>query len=437
MQHAERVLYAHLTSVDSLDVLALEGFSNELSREVIPKETGRKIVAWALDYYFANGRKVAPSREAIVETWGDDMEAVEIEIDDDTETDSVEWAIEALRANYGRWRSEQLVKESAQAIAGADPTGIVEEVLGTAASFYLLAQSLISRKQESLAGPGLEESLRRHGEIAEAGQSIQGMTFGLPLLDEHLLGLHDGELGIMAAFSGVGKSWMTLKPMLAEWKRGRRCVLFTLENDLDMTFDRIACAGAKVNYERWQRGEAEEGEIERVTRLAAKLKESEHAPIVIMPQAGECDPVSLVRKARLLGADSMIVDQISHVEPVPGSRRTKRHEEVADIVSAFSREIKGSEALPCLLVSQIKREGHDRARKSGFYVMDDMAETSRIERDATLIMAIYQSEVMRAAHTAQLQELKFRRGKTKNWDMAFRLEVGDIRVLREAEVDDV
>lgn len=436
MNKQEEVFCGHLTSVDSLDVIAAEGFSNPISLAVLPTELVRDITLWCLEYYFKNGRKVAPSKEAIEGFWADEMEAVGVEILDDIETDSVEWAIEKLRAEYARWRAEELIKKISQEVAQARDADRVDAVMDSAHEFYLLGQALISRRQESLAGDGLLESIRRHNEIAENGDAVSGMTFGMPMLDDHMLGVHPGELCIVAAFSGVGKSWMTLKPLIAEWKRGRRCVLFTLENDLDMTFDRMACVLAKVPYQDWQRGECDDAQVERVMKHASKIKESKHQPIVIMPQHGELDPVSLVRKARLLGADSMIIDQLSHVDPVPGSKLAKRNEIFAHTTHVLSKSIKGREALPCLLMHQIKREGNDRARRTGRLVMDDMADTSQVEREATTVLAIYQSEVMKAAGQAQLQELKLRRGDTKTWEMSFRVAVGDIRVMREVEPEE-
>jgi replicative DNA helicase len=436
VNHEEGVFYSHLTSADSLDVIAAEGFTAKIKREVIPTQAGRDITAWCLEYFFENGRKVAPTREAIEAFWGDEMEASDVTIEDDTETDSVQWAIKKMRTEYARWRSEQLLKKIATDVNSVAAELVVESILNSSLEFWALAQSLTGTPQELDAHEGLVRALQRHQDGSEAGEEVRGLTFGMPLLDEHLRGIRPGELAILSAFSGVGKSWMTLKPLIAEWKRGRRCVLFTLENDLDMTFDRMACVLAKVDYSRLQRFELEEDELLRIKRWVEKLKGSEHAPIVIMPQPGEADPASLVRKAQLLNADSIIIDQTSHVEPPPGLKAVKRNEIVQATVTALTKAIRGQDPVPCLLMHQIKREGNERARKTGSHLMEDLAESSQMEREATWIGAIYVSEVMKATESAQLQELKFRRGVTKNWEMAFRLGVGDMRVLREVEPED-
>ena len=61
---------------------------------------------------------------------------------------------------------------------------------------------------------------------------FDGITFGLPEVDQHTLGIHPGELCVIAATSGGGKSWFAGLIVLEEFRRGRRCILFTLENDV-------------------------------------------------------------------------------------------------------------------------------------------------------------------------------------------------------------
>lgn len=433
MSLAEETLYNHITNVESLDFIADSGLAHEIGREVIPTEVGRKLVAWCLDEYFASHRTVAPSKAAIMETWGDRLEAVDITIDDEVECDSVQWAIGQLRVDYARWRSQELVKEIAQGTITADPDDVVEEVQKAARSFYLLSQSLISRRAECELGTGIENALIRYDRAVQVGQKVIGLTFGLDEIDQYYGGVRPGELAILAAFSGVGKSWMAAKALLAEWERGRKAVLFTLENDLDMTFDRLACMAASVSYTDWNNLEVPAGDRDRVSKWSEKIKASEHKPMVIMGQRGEVDPVSMVRKARLLSADSIIVDQLSHMDSMPGWRGIKHNENVAEKVRGLSQEIRGEyDALPCLLLHQINREGDKEAAKSGKLEMRALADSSEVEKSATFVYALFQSPQSELEGRAEWQTLKVRRGQfKKRWELIYRLERGDIRVHKE------
>lgn len=432
MNHAEKVLYAHLTETTSLDCLALEGFLNESAQEVIPTETGRALVAWALRYYFTNGRTVAPSREAIMESWGDRLEKVEIVIEDDTETDSIEWAIEQLRATHAEQESQRFVTKFATDINLADPDAKVAQIQDGAHTLYQLSQTLVSRHREQNAAEGFAEALERFEGRAASGHTVHGMTFGLPMLDEHIFGVHPGELAVFAAGSGVGKSWVAGKTALNEWDRGRLAILFTLENDLAMTFDRLVCMKARVKYEKWQRGTADVTEVDRVRMWAEKLSKSDNAPIVLQPDRGQRTVSALTRKAVVLGGESLIIDQLSFVEHNPKSREKQRWAMWGETIHDLKNEIsEGRDKLPCLLLHQINREGMRAAKKSGRHEMDHLAEAAEIERTADFVFALYQSLDDKIVGEATWQTLKSRRVEPKDWSLAFRLEVGDIRVREE------
>jgi hypothetical protein len=434
MNHAEEVLLSHLTNADSLDYLVREGFSVEANRECITTEAIREIVSWVLDIYYKSGRKVAPTRDGIMETWSKEMERFELVIDDDYETDSIEWAVEELRSRFVTIQVSEFTIRFGNDTFNAAPPDKVSVVKEYAGNLYALVQQLISHHKEMPADLGFEDAWMRYQERAAARVHVQGMTLGLPEIDNHTMGIRDGEMAVFAAYSGVGKSWVAVKAAIAEWRRGRRSALFTLENDLDMTYDRMACMMAGLSYERWQRGRLDEGGLIRFHTAKIRLKETEHAPIVIMPERGDRDPVSIVRRAMSMGAESLIVDQLSHVESVPGSKQRDRNQVVAEIMKEFYVLIsEGREKLPMLLTAQIRREGHDNARKTGRYVMSDIAESSEMERTPDFVFTGLPQYSEGNEDGLLWQKLKGRRTEPKPnaWEMIWRLGVGDIRVLRE------
>lgn len=432
MNHPESVLFAHLTSADSLDYLVREGFSAEVNREVIPTDLAREIVAWVLETYFKAGRTVAPTREGIQETWGKAMADQELKIEDEYETDSIEWAVAELRSQFATVQVQQFGIRLGNDVFNAAPPDKVAVVKHMAGELHSLASQLTSHHQEVALDIGLDEAWVQYQERATARNHISGLTFGLEQIDNHTMGVKDGELAIFSAFSGAGKSWLSGKCALAEWRRGRRAVLITLENTVEETIDRISCMMAGIAYERWQRGTVDEGGLVRFHTAKQRIQETEHAPIIIQPDAGDRSPVALVHRAHSYGAESLIVDQVSHVEAVQGSRSFKRNETVAEIVREFKALISsGREKLPLLLLAQIKREGQERARKTGRYVMDDLAESSEIERSADFVFSVIRQVTESNEDGALWQTLKARRVLEKDWEMTWRLGVGDLRVQRE------
>lgn len=436
MSHAEETLYNHLTTAESLDYLVREGFSTEHNRECISDELGRDIVAWVLDQYHKSGRKVAPTREGIVETWGRKMEQVSIVIDDEYDSDSVQWAVEQLRSDYANYQIQNFVKALAGEMADAPAPERPDLVRTYAGLLYDLSQRVTSHHQEMAADIGLDDAWVRYQERATARNHVKGLTFGLPMIDEHLMGIWPGEVAVFGAGSGVGKSWVAIKAAVADWRRGRRAMLVTLENDLEMTFDRMACVMAGIGYARFQQGKLDEGSLLRFHVARRQISDTEHGPVVVMPDEGDRDPVSIVRRALSVGAKSLIVDQLSHVEPMPGRRTYKRHEEIAEIMRGFKRLVStGADRISLLIMSQINREGIKAARKTGRHQMEDFAESSEVERSADHVHTAMLQPTEDNEDGVLWQKLKGRRVEPlpNAWSMAWRLGVGDIRALAEVK----
>lgn len=434
MNKAEATLFAHLTTKESLDYLVREGFSAAQNRECIPGELAPQIVGWVIDVYFKSGRTVAPTREGILETWGDEMEKIELAIDDEYETDSVEWAVDQLRATFAVDQANDFAMTFATDLMHAAPPDKVSVVKENAGKLYGLIQKLTSHYAEMPVDIGLDDAWVRYQERAVARQHIQGLAFGLPEIDNHTMGVHDGEVAVFAAFSGVGKTWMAIKAAIAEWRRGRRAVIITLECSVEEIVDRMACMAGGLDYERWQRGDLDEGSLIRFHAFRERVQATDHAPIVIMPEEGDRDPVALARRALAMHGESLIVDQLSHVERVPGSRARARNEIVAEQVKAFKVIIsEGREKIPLLLFAQINREGRDAAQRKGRYEMTHLAESSEIERSADFVFSALSQPTEGNEHGLLLQKLKGRRvqPQPEAWEMIWRLGVGDIRVARE------
>jgi replicative DNA helicase len=315
-------------------------------------------------------------------------------------------------------------------VVKADPTERVLTIQEGSQSLYRLSQSLVSRRQEMGGNDGYDEAVRQHKLRKEEGRVTMGLTFGWPLVDAHTFGIHPGEIAVIAAGSAVGKSWIAGHATLQEWRNNRRTAHFTLENDLPMSFDRLVCMAAHVNYEKWQRGETNEGDMQRVELHGEKLKQFTKEPIFLMPEEKESTVVAMVRKALAEGADSIVIDQLSHVNP--GRNIRERREQISTIMRELKALVREAN-IPCLLLHQINREGKKEVVKSGRYTMEHMAESAEVERSADFVFTVYQSEEDRVLQQAIFDILKFRRGTLKTWEMAYRLDVGDIAVRRELD----
>jgi len=432
--HAEDTLYSSLTDVDALEVIAHE----QLDLEIIPKGSAdmRQVVAWAVDYFFESGQLKAPSRAALLATWAEVIDGAGVELlPEDEETDNIEWALADLKQRHVHSTFQLMMREAGQAVHEAAPDEKVQALAEQVVLMQDLSLRVQSRTDQREGVLGLQESLMRYEARARDGHQTLGLTFGLPIVDQHLYGVHPGELCVLAAPPACGKSYWQCWSALNEWRRGRRTVLFTLENSVEMTFDRLACLGSGVDARAYQRGLCAPPEKERVQAWVDQHGEEMRGVVeVIMPPEGSRTVQAMVRQAQSLGAVSLLVDQLTFVEH-PDPARKPRHEVLRDIMHDLKTSIStGRHKMSCLLTHQINREGQKAAEKADRLEMYMLAEASEVERTADIVLGLYQSSEMRVAQQALLQVLKARREDTNAWDLVWRPAQGMVQALGEVSL---
>lgn len=426
--HSEDVLLSLLDDVDSVETLVREG----LPLEAIPTEEIRPVVQWVIDYFFTSGRLKAPSKEAIRATWGQVLDDAEVTLGDGTETDDIEWAIDDLRENYVQLRAQQFAKNFAVVVYEAPPTEKVQAVHDAAYELTTLALSMMSKADATDIIQGAEDALRDHAARAEAGHSVAGLITGLPEVDTHFGGVRDGEVCTFAAPPKNGKSYALNRFAYENALAGRTSVLYTLENSVSMTVDRIGCMALGIDPSRWQRGEANEAEVGRmeiwVNEFLPSLPGKLH---IIRPEIGKTTMQGMVRQAEMLGCNALFIDQLTFVEN-PGGERKSRNENIREMMHDLKNMVStGRHKMPAMVAHQINRDGVKSARKLGFLEMDHLAEGSEVERTSDLVLSLYQSAENRAIYMTLLQTLAARRSEYKHWNLNWNIAAGQVSVLGE------
>lgn len=428
---SEDTLYSSLTDVDALEQLAKIG----LDEQCIPTHAMRPVVAWALDYYFRTGQMQAPSRDALMESWGQVIEDAEVEIAEvDIQIDDIQWAIKALKAHYAMWKFQQWQKEAAEKIASSvldERVASLEIVTGDLVQVTLSLRDLTA-EVEGVQGytQALADYRKREAEALKS----RGMTFGIAEIDEFTYGIHEGELAVMAAGPKTGKSVAMALFLLNEWRQGRRSTLYTLENSVKMTYDRLICMHLGIDHDAFRRGTASEEDTHRVeVFLKERGADLEDLIRVVQPQKGQRTVEWMTRHARTLRTESLFIDQLTFVEP--SHRSLRGPEAIKDIMHDLKLAIStGHNPIPTALAHQINREGMREAKKNGWLEMYMLAEGSEVERTADWVFGLYASPDERKAQMIKWQTLATRRGSSnKNWRMAWRPWVDQVEALGEIE----
>lgn len=417
----------HLVDSDSLATLTREG----LHDYCIPTDDLREIYIWAMEVYFRSGQVMAPSLEAMQSEWGDVLSDHEVEIDV-APPDSIEWVIDDLKGSYTYRMGQDFTKRFAVAMAEANTKDRVQVLQEHAGQLVQLAMDMESHESRLDVREGMAEALRDYERRAEDAESHQvvGMRFGLSDIDTYTRGIHPGELAVLAAPPKVGKSMLAARTALHSWRAGRCVVLFTLENSVQMTIDRMVCLDQGVNYRDWQQGRCTPEEVERVRERSESIATSDTPLMIIRPDLGKRSMEMMVQQAHAHGADDLIIDQLTFVEPPDD--RAARHTQIRDMMHALKGAIStGRKMLPALLVHQISREGTKASDKTGYLELHHFAEGSEVERTADWGFGLHRSKDDLYAQTAKFQTLVSRREAIKHFKLTWQIDHGNINVRGE------
>ena len=230
----------------------------------------------------------------------------------------------------------------------------------------------------------VEETLSMLDAMKRDG-GLMGLGTGFPDVDRVLAGMQPGELIVLAARPGVGKTSFAMQ--VAEHHAcGEKLpvAVFSLEMPSKQLVLRMAAARARVPLERIRRGRLSPVDEERLSESMQSLYE---APIHI-DDSGDVSPFDLRAKARRLKqqhpALSLIVIDYLQLMKLRG-RVESRQVEVAEISRSLKQLAKELE-VPILALAQLNRKVEER---KGPPQLSDLRESGAIEQDADVVMFLH------------------------------------------------
>lgn len=265
----------------------------------------------------------------------------------------------------------------------------------------------------------VEERRQRYNDMVKGRENglPLGISFGLPQLDKHTGGLLPGELCMLGAYSGVGKTFF-LSHMATHVRRlGFRPIIFTLEMSKEDIENKIDCFISGVSYDRLTKAELSDRELWWLDLCRDWVKEN--MPLMIeQPRQGERTVQHLLSRARHVGADIVLIDQLSHMD-APRSRYESRKEKYTDILTELDNEIDNAALgkLPCVLAAQFKRESLDHTT----LLLTDFADAAECERFCDFGIGLARNTTYRTNRQCRMDVMKARRGDEAAWDLTWNL----------------
>ncbi|MGV9892066.1 replicative DNA helicase [Streptomyces sp. NPDC003395] len=204
-----------------------------------------------------------------------------------------------------------------------------------------------------------------------------GLTYGFADLDALTSGMQPGNVTVVAAQSGIGKSTLALNAAVAAAKTGATVMFSSLEMSATELMQKITAAEGKLAlHHLTHQGSLTEEGWETVRRLGADLFRTLPLRVYRPDGASLSDITSAARAcARDDGLDLLVVDYLQLVE-VTQSRNITREQAVASV----SRGLKNlSVQLDChvIALSQLNDDGLMRESRA---IKNDASVVIKVER---------------------------------------------------------
>jgi replicative DNA helicase len=366
------------------------------------------------------------------------------------------------RTIYEKWRIRQLILTCQRVAAqGYLDYGEAQQFIdGAEQQVYEIARVEGKSSVEKLKGV-IVRAFRSLTEAANRGNRITGVPTGFARYDRVTSGLHPGDLTIVAARPGMGKTSFVLNiatnvalPTTLEmaddandkWQQpGRGVVVFSLEMPREQLANRMLCSEARVDVSLMRSGGIQQAQWNKLTEAASKLSQS---PIWIddSPSLSLLEMRAKVRRLQAehdkhdadgkvtSGLGLVIVDYLQLMKGRDGLN--SREQEISEIsrgLKALAKELK----LPVIALSQLNRSVETRSEKGKRPQLSDLRESGAIEQDADNICFIYRDDYYNkestAPNTAELIIAKQRNGATETVHVGFVKQYTRFEDLKDGE----
>jgi len=233
----------------------------------------------------------------------------------------------------------------------------------------------------------VDETVEKLASMVDAQSGITGNPTGFTDFDNLTSGLHGGDLVILAARPGMGKTSFALNCALNAAKHGHKVGLFSLEMDVQQLFLRLLCSEARVNSQKIRTGRISNRDFEKLGRQLDKMTEMQ-LYIDDTPNLGVMQARSKARRLKMEhGLDMLIIDYLQLMETSSNSEnRNLAIGEITRGLKGLAKELK----VPIILLSQLSRAVESRTDKRP--LLSDLRESGNIEQDADLVCFIYRPE---------------------------------------------
>jgi replicative DNA helicase len=221
-------------------------------------------------------------------------------------------------------------------------------------------------------------------DAAENPPDDRGMRTGLRDLDEHLDPILPGQVVLLGARAGMGKTALALTlARHASLHQHRRGLFVSLEMSNPEVMRRLVAAEARVDLRRLKAGTVTEDEWGRLAKAHGTLAEGR----LWLDDAPHLNLAALRGLVRAHTPEYVVVDYAQLMEPPAGKDRRVQMDELGRGLKLLAK----SERVPIIVPCQLNRALEHRADKTP--TLADLRETGAWEATADVVLLLHRPAV--------------------------------------------
>lgn len=270
---------------------------------------------------------------------------------------------------------------------------------------------------------------------------VTGLETGFYDFDRITTGLQPGEMIILAARPGMGKTALVLNMASYAASTTKKAVaIFNLEMPAEMLVNRMISSIGRIDSYKLQTGNMQEKDWQRYNEAMSELSETN-----IFIETDPSTTISEIRaKCRRLASSEqglalVVIDYLQLV-----STGNKKVESRQVEVSEISRSLKTMAlelGVPVIALAQLSRAAEKR--ESNTPMLADLRESGSLEQDADMVLFINRKDYYEAKKDqretivpAELVIAKHRKGSLGTIDLMFELNIGAFKsVMKDFNKD--
>jgi len=260
------------------------------------------------------------------------------------------------------------------------------------------ANDILQRTQNLLSGatsevfsdmPTLMVQMYKHqAEMNKTGGV--GMGVGMQTIDRRQGGFHAGDLIVIGARPGVGKSSLMGQWALSMAHNGKSVGIISLEMSNTQIAARLAAIDTQTDFSVFFRGlNIDEKEKENIYNRISLTTST--LPIYVSDKTGVniLDiKASAARLKKLHNLDALFIDYLQLLDPISAKSNRNREQEVSEM-SRGCKILAKDLGIPVFILAQLNRESIKRKGAERYPALSDLRESGSLEQDADVVVFLH------------------------------------------------